>query len=437
MIVQRRRSRRGVLVSAGATVALPFLESLAPRTASAATQAKRLLFYYVPCGIHMAGWTPATTGPAYALTPILKPLETLRADVSVITGLANLPARPDGPGDHASGTGAFLTCAHPKKTEGSDIQNGVSVDQIAAGALAKATKFPSLQLGIDGGSSAGGCDSGYSCAYARSISWAGPATPLPKIINPQTVFDQLFEGLDATVSPAERDRRRRYKTSVLDFALADATALRTKLGVTDRRKVDEFMGGVREIERQVADKTMMSGCQIPARPSATLAYQEHVRLMSDIMVLAFQCDLVRVATFMIGNAGSNRTYPFIGVPGAHHQLSHHQMAPANLAALQTIGTWEVEQFAYLLGKMKAVTEGTGTLLENSAVFFSSEIEDGDAHRHTNLPVLLAGKGGGALHPGSHIIKKDQPIANLFLAMLGSVGVNMPAFGNSTGPLADL
>lgn len=438
MIRRWRGSRRAFLTGAGATLTLPWLESVAPRAALAQPSApRRLLFYYIPNGIHMASWTPREEGAAYTLTPILRPLEPVRDKVLVLSGLQNLPARPDGPGDHASGTGAFLTCAHPKKTEGADIQNGVSVDQVAAEVLGKATRFPSLQLGIDGGASAGGCDSGYSCAYARNISWAGPQTPLPKITNPQTVFDRLFQGLEATISAAERARRQRLKKSVLDAVRADVEALGPRLGATDRRKLDEFATGVRALERRIDEAAAASTCPTPARPEATLPYPEHVRLMTDLTVVALQCDLTRVVTFMLGNAGSNRSYSFLNVPGAHHQISHHQMNAENLKSLETIDTWEVEQFTALLTKMNAVTDGTGTLLDNAAVFFSSEIEDGDAHRHTNLPVLLAGGGRGAFRGGRHVTHRGQPIANLFMAMLASAGVNAPSFGDSTGVLPGL
>ncbi len=440
----RSLSRRAFIGGSGAAIALPFLESLVPRVARAqgAGPAKRLLFYFIPNGIHMAAWTPSAQGAGYGMTPILKPLEPLRNDFSVITGLANLNAKPDGAGDHASGTGAFITCAHPRKTEGSNIQNGISADQIAAQAIGKMTRFPSLQLGIDGGASAGRCDSGYSCAYARNISWASATQPLPKLTNPQTVFDRLFEGFDPSVSVAEQEKRRRYKKSVLDFAISDAQSLNQRLGTTDRRKVDEFLTGVRDLERQIATAAppSSSGCGSIPRPAATLPYQDHVKVMADLMVIAMQCDLTRVISFMLGNAGSNRSYSFIGVSGAHHQISHHQGNPSNFASLQKIDIWEVQQLYYLLNKMKNVTEGSTNLLYNSAVFFSSEISDGNRHNHTDYPVILAGHAGGSFKPGRHIaypVANNTKLSNLLTAMVATVGVANPKLGDSTASMTGL
>jgi Protein of unknown function (DUF1552) len=432
-------SRRLFLGGSGVAIALPFLESLLPRTARAQPPVppKRLVYYFVPNGMHMPAWRPTTQGADYAITPILKPLEALRRDFSVVSGLVNAPARPDGPGDHASGTGAFITCAHPKKTEGADIQNGVSADQIAANAIGKATRFPSLQLGLEGGSSAGGCDSGYSCAYSRNISWSGPATPLPKLTNPQTVFDRLFEGFDPASTAAEQERRKRLKKSVLDFAVADAQSLSTKLGRTDQHKLDEYLTGVRGLERRIGEGAVT--CTPGTRPATNPAVQEHVRIMSDLMIIAMQCDLTRVITFMLGNGGSGRTFPFLNVTGGHHQLSHHQSSQANFDALQKIDIWEMEQLFYFLDKMKSVAEGGSNMLYNSVVFVSSEISDGDRHNHDDMPILVAGHGGGALMPGRHIVfapASKLSVGNLLVTMNSTVGVTDPV-GDSTGALPNL
>jgi hypothetical protein len=441
MTFSRRSFVQRVIGGSGTALALPFLESLVPRTAraQAAAAPRRLLYYYLPCGIHMAGYKPKTEGADYAITPILKPLEPLRGDFTVVSGLANMLARPDGPGDHASGTGAFITCAHPKKTEGEDIQNGISADQVAANVIGKTTRFPSLQLGLEGGSSAGGCDSGYSCAYARNISWSGPATPLPKLTNPQTVFDRLFMGFDPTATAAEQERRRRLKKSVLDFAVADVQSLNAKLGRTDRRKVDEYLTGVRALEGRLTETVVT--CTPGTRPAASNpAVTDHARIMTDLMVLAMQCDLTRVISFMLGNAGSGRSFTFLGVTGGHHQLSHHQMNQTNLDAIQKINIWEMEQIAYLLQKMKGITDSDGnSMLFNSAVFVSSEISDGDRHNHDDMPVILAGNGGGVLKPGRHLLfptATRTPLSNLLLAMNATAGVT-DKFGDGTAPLANL
>jgi hypothetical protein len=429
------------LGGAGAAVALPLLRSVLPRSARAGALERpvRMLAYYVPNGIHMQAFTPATSGADYALTPMLQPLANVRDSVLVLTGLANNPARPDGPGDHAAGTGSFITATHVYKTEGADIRNGISLDQVAANALGSATRFPSLQLGTHGGSSSGGCDSGYSCAYSRNISWAGPTSPLPKTVNPQAAFDLLFAGFDPDASAEEQETRRRRKLSVLDSVLADVHALEPKLGASDREKLDEYFTGIRAIETRLQEP-FAPLCEIGERPGSDPSFPDKARIMADLIVLAFQCDLTRIASFMLGNAGSGQSFSFIGVGEAHHQISHHQGVQENYDKLQTIGTWELGELAYLLEKMQAVDEGDGTtMLDNSMVFFSSEISDGNAHNHNNMPIVLAGSAGGALSSGRHVIYDGQPpVANLFISMLRAMGVDIDAFGDdSTGPLDGL
>lgn len=440
MIGYRKLSRRLFLGGVGATLALPFLDSALPRRArsQAMKPPTRLLAYYVPCGIRMEHWTPKSQGPGYDLPPILAPLASVQAQVSVLTGLANRPARPDGAGDHASGTGAFLTCSHPHKTEGADIANGISLDQQLASSLGDATPLRSLQVGIDGGGSAGGCDSGYSCAYARNVSWSGPATPLPKLTDPRTVYDRLFAGFDAQQSQAELQRRVRQNSSLLDYVLADAQALDPRLGQTDRRKLDEYMTGVRELELRLKSAASGPSCDPGPRPASDLAFPEHVRLMTDLMVLAFECDVTRFTTFMLGNGGSGRSYDFLGVAGGHHEISHHQGDLGKRDNLTTIGTWEVEQFVYLLQRMQAIDEGGQSMLANSVLFFSSEIEDGDSHSHFNMPILLAGGAGGAFTQGKHIAFPSEPsVGNLFVSILQAFGLPDTSFGDGTAPLSGL
>jgi hypothetical protein len=431
-------SRRAFLGGAGVLLALPALNSLVGREAAAEDAvARRILTFYVPNGIHMAKWTPAQTGASYELSPILSPLAKVKKKLLVLTNLNNKPARPDGPGDHASGTSGFLTCRHVVKTEGAGIKNGISMDQVAAEKLKQSTRIASLQLGMDGGSSVGDCDSGYSCAYARNISWASETQPLPKTVSPQVVFDLLFDGFDPEATAADKARRLKYRTSILDYTLADAKRLHPRLGVSDQRKLDEYMTGVFELEERLHKTNAGAACSTIPRPPEGLAYPEKVKLMLDLMVLAFQCDATRVISFMLGNAGSGRSYEFLGITGGHHELSHHQGMQANLDKLEKIDTWEIEQYAYLLEKMDAVIDINGkTLLDNSAVYFSSEIEDGNAHRHTNLPVLLAGSCAGSWTTGQHITYPDAPpLANLFTTMLGAVGAPVNTFGDEgTGPL---
>jgi hypothetical protein len=308
-----------------------------------------------------------------------------------------------------------------------------------ANALGDKTTLRSLQVGIDGGASAGGCDSGYSCAYANNVSWAGPATPLPKLVDPGTVFDRLFAGVDAQATKAELAARLRRNKSVLDYVLADASSLQARVGHTDTHKLDEYMTGVRELEKRISSANSGPICDPGARPPKDFTYQDQVTLMSDLMVLAMQCDVTRFITFMLGNAGSNRGYDFLGVTGGHHELSHHGGDPVKLDALTKIGTWEVEQLVYLLSAMDKVDEGDGTLLDHSTVFFSSEIEDGDTHAHTNMPILLAGAAGGAFKPGKHITFANEPsVGKLFVSILQAFGLPDTRFGDATdGPLAGL
>lgn len=436
-------SRRTLLRGVGAAMALPLLEQMLPSVARAqatgAPPPRRLVAFYVPNGIHMAKWTPAATGASYTMTEILQPLAPVKSDLLVLTGLANRPAQPDGAGDHASGTGAFITARHPVKTNGAGISNGISMDQVAANAFKQWTKFPSLELGVIGGGSSGDCDSGYSCAYANNISWANATTPLAKEINPQAVFDRLFAAVDPNQTPAAIARRKAYKQSVLDAVKGDSAALKGKLGKTDRTKLEQYEAGIRDIEVRLQSTVPQYSCDPGARPNAPTDIRERTKMMLDLMVLAFQCDVTRVATFMLGNAGNYYVYNFLGLTEGHHTYSHHQGSQANYDALTKIDIWEMEQFSYLLQKMKAVIEPDGTMLDNSAVFLSSEIEDGDAHRHTNMPVLVAGKAGGNLTPGRHVrYSTEKPVANLFVSLLDAVGVPTTSFGqDSTGPLDQL
>lgn len=431
-------SRRAFLGGAGAILALPMLEATMPTKARAGDNiARRFIAWYVPNGINMAKWTPALEGAAYDLSPILTPLLDVKSKLFVLSGLNNTPGQPEGAGDHAGGTSAFLTCRHVVKTEGADIKNGISMDQVAASVVGQATRIPSLQLGTEGGGSAGGCDSGYSCAYTRNISWASETQPLSKTVNPQVVFDQLFGGFDPAATEAEKAKRLKYRTSVLDYALGEANSLSGRLGSTDRRKLEEYMDGVRDLETKLGKGTGPV-CEPIDKPPASLDYPSHVKLMCDLMVLALQCDATRVITFMMRNAGSGMNHDFIGAPGAHHDLSHHNSEQAKLDLLEVIDTWEVAQFAYLVKKLDSVQEGTGTLLDNCAVYFSSEIADGNAHGHKDMPVLLAGSAGGVFSPGRHIKYAGAPLANLFTSILSAMGVDLKTFGeDGTGTLPGL
>lgn len=422
-------SRRSFLRAAGVSLSLPLLPSLLPRDAWAqdGTPPVRLLYYYVPCGIHMAHWTPNATGPGYDLPPILKPLASIQDKVSVISGLANMSGRDSRPGDHARGTGCFITCELP--TYGS-VLLGPSIDQVVAASIGDQTPFPSLQLGIDGGANSGNCDSGYACAYQRSISWVNDTTPLPKIVDPRILFDQLFTGVGGE-DPVLAERRRQLKLSILDNVAQDATRLQSRMAASDKVKLDQYLTGVREVEKRI-DALGTNVCVPPDRPGRGLDVPTRVDIMSDLMKIAFECDLTRVITFMLANGGSGRSHSWIGTPGNHHGFSHHQGNPASHLALSQINTWEIEVFASFLAKLDGVSETNGTLLDNSLIMLGSEISDGNRHNHDDLPVLLAGGGGGAVTPGRHIafnVSDREPVANLLLSMADAAGVPLTRFGS--------
>ena len=430
-------SRRMFLGGAGAMIALPLFESLLPRVARGAdptTPPRRFLAFYVPNGIEMASWTPAAEGTSWVPPRILEPLAPYRSKVMVVTGVANRPARPDSIGDHGSGCGAFLTATHVVKTEGADIRAGKSVDQVAADKLSANLPFRSLELGIEGGASVGGCDSGYSCAYTRNISWQDPTTPRPKLTSPRVAFERMFAGFDPNVTAQELQKRLRYRTSVLDYARGQTEELRGRLGRADQAKLDQYLTGVRELERRLASPSAVC---VPGMAPGELSYPDHVKFMLDLTALVLRCDQTRVATFMLGNAGSNRAHTQIGVPDPHHELSHHQNDPAKRARLVEIDRWEVEQLAYLLGRLESYKELDGSsILDHTVLFFSSEIEDGNSHSHFNMPVLIAGGGGGTLATGRHIRYTNQPtMGDLFVSLLAAAGAPVSTFGDDgTRPL---
>jgi hypothetical protein len=428
-------SRRAFLGGAGVMVSLPFLEAMIPRAqALGSATAKRLLVFYVPNGIHMPAWTPSTTGPGFDLKPILQPLEPFKEQLLVVSGLANVPGQPDGFGDHAAGGGAFLTCTQVNKSE-TEITNGTSMDQVLAEHVGDQTVIPSLQLGLEGGGNTGNCDSGYACAYVRNISWVGN-TPLSKITSPTTAFDLMFAGFDPGATTQELALRKANRLSVLDRTLAQANALDAKLGHSDRIKLDQYLDSVRELELKVEAEESAPSCDAGASPGEPEDVTSRARVMCDLMVKAFECDRTRIISFMLANAASLRTFGFLGYPNGHHLYSHHANDPANFAAIQAINIWEMEQLAYLLGRMASVTEVDGsTLLDNSIVYCSSEVEDGNAHYHFNLPVVVAGRGGGSIQSGRHVIHDGVPLANLYLSMLQGLGADVDEFGDSNGALS--
>jgi hypothetical protein len=413
-------------------VGLPLLEAMLPRRAHAADDARRMLFVMIPNGIHMQAWTPSQTGSDFELPPILAPLEPIRHKVHVLSGFRNDPAKPSGSGDHTSGVGSFLSCVKVPKSE---IRNGTTIDQYYAEALGTATPVPSIRLGMDGDTGYCG-DGGYNCAYSRNISWI-ENTPQSKLTEPGAAFDLLFSGYDASESTEDLTAIRELRQSVLDSAVQDATALQAKLGQDDRQKVQEYLDSVRDLENRIQTQPTVGSCDVGGAPGGSDGAEEKMRTLMDIMVKAFQCDQTRCISFMTGNAVSGRDFGFIGASGNHHSISHHGGSQSNYDKLQIINTWEMEQFAYLLTQLDNSLEADGsTILDNSMVFLSSEVSDGNRHNHDNLPVLLAGTGGGVLaETGLHSEFPDERLSNLFLTLLQRYGVDINSYGDdSTGTL---
>lgn len=440
-------SRRHFLRGAGAAVALPYLDAMVPAFAASRALKRdapsRLAFVYIPNGVIQEAWTPASEGAEFEFTRILKPLEAYREDVLVVSGLTHNTGRAlgDGPGDHARAASSFLTGIHPKKTAGADIRLGISVDQVAANAIGGETRYASMELGIEPGRLAGNCDSGYSCAYSNSISWRGEKTPNPPEIDPSQVFDRMFGEIEAPISSAERAKRRARQRSVLDHVLGDAQRLRTSVGPTDRQKLDEYFTSVRDVEKRIAATEGQAGLSRPEmdRPQGIPAnYAEHARLMFDLMALAFQTNMTRVATFMMGREGSNLTYPDIQVDRAHHGMTHHRGDPGKVEDITKVNAYHAEQFAYFVDKLASIADGEARLLDNVMLVYGSGIGDGNRHTHHDLPVLLAGGGRGRLHPGRHVrYPAETPMNNLYLSLLDRIGVRTETLGDGTGTLDHL
>jgi len=443
--MSHRLSRRTILKGLGSAVALPSLEAMLPSSAAAQTvqsaqKPVRMAYMFVPNGMNMSHWTPTAEGTAFELPSTLAPLAKVKDKLTVFTGLAqrNAFALGDGPGDHARSTAVWLTGVHPKKTAGADIRNGPSVDQIAAQRIGNRTKFASLELGCERGAQAGDCDSGYSCAYSSNISWRSETTPVAKEVNPRLVFERLVGDGEAGEEAESRFRRERYRKSILDMVLDDAISLRKELGKRDVQKLDEYLEGVREIERRLEriekenPTAMLSGAQRPKGIPAD--YGEHIRLMGDMMILAFQSDLTRISTFMLANDGSNRPFRQIGITDGHHDISHHGNTADKMEKKRQIDRWQVEQVAYILERMNSIKEADGsTLLDNSMVLFGAGISDGNRHNHDDLPIVMAGSAAGSFRTGRHVkFTRETPLTNLFITMLDRVGVDVEKLGDSTG-----
>jgi hypothetical protein len=429
----------------GTAVALPLLDSMVPAlnaSKGAASGAPvRLGFVYVPNGIIPAAWTPTAEGANWEFNRTMKPIEPFRDQLTVVSGLAQINGRAlgDGAGDHGRAGATWLTGAHPKKTEGAGIHAGISADQVAAKEFGKSTQLASLEIGLDSPSLAGGCDSGYSCAYTNTISWRSPTTPLPMEMNPRALFERLFGDGDST-DPAARMKTLKDQSSILDYITGDIDRMETNLGARDRGKLSEYMDSIRDVERRIQKaEEQNASMKMPVieRPAGVPAdLEEHAKLMMDLQVIAFQADLTRVITFMIAREGSNRSYRQIGVSDGHHSVTHHGNDPEKVEKTTLIDTYHVKLFSYYLGKLQSTRDGDGSLLDHSLILYGSSICDGNAHTHHNLPLVLAGGGSGQVKGGRHIrFPEETHMNNLLMTMLDKAKVPLPEqLGDSTGEL---
>ena len=445
MLTKKSIARRTFLRGLGTTMALPLLDAMIPAMMTAAQVASskapvRLGFAYVPNGIiNLKGeWKPATTGSGFEFASTMKPLEAYRDRLLVVSGLTQNGGRAlaDGPGDHARAGASWLTGVHPKKTEGADIHCGISADQIAARELGKQTQIASLEIGLEAAGLAGGCDSGYSCAYTNTVSWRSATTPLPVDVNPRSVFERLF-GDGQSTDPAARLARMKEDSSILDFMMEDVSRMKVGLGARDKGKLTEYLDAIRDIERRIQlAEAQNANFKMPLMDKPVGIpddFDEHAKLMIDLQVIAFQADLTRVGTLMIAREGSNRSYKQVGVPDGHHSVTHHQQDPEKIAKTIKINEVHVKTFAYYVEKMKNTPDGDGSLLDHSLLLYGSSINDGNAHTHHDLPLVLVGSAGGSVKGGRHIAYPvETPMNNLLLTMLDKAGVRTDKFGDSTG-----
>ncbi len=434
--------RRSFLRGVGATLALPLLDAMSPAFATARKVVPRLSFMYIPNGINISQWTPVGSGKEFTFSPTLKSLEPFRERVNVLSGLAlhSADRMNDGAGDHSRATGAFLSGCHAKRTQGADLFLGVTADQIAARSLGKDNLLPSLELGIDDRKAAPLCDEGYTCAYSNTLSWSSANTPLPVENDPRLVFERLFgEGGDAR----QRGNRLRENRSILDSVTGEMKQLQGTLGTPDKQRVDQYFDAIRQVELRLQrveaqnneSPTFTAGMSRPL--GAPDKFEDHIRLMFDLQVLAFQSDITSVTTLVFAEERSGRSYPQVGVPDAHHSVSHHDNNPEKLAKVARIDAFHVQQVAYLLGKLRDTQDGEGNLLDNSMIVYGAGISNGNVHDHSPLPVLLCGGGAGQLQGGRHIVYENEPpLSNVLRNVLDKAGVHVDHLGESTG-IADL
>jgi hypothetical protein len=447
IVTSKRMSRRTVLRGLGATMALPWLDAMMPAFGSvrlsAASPIPRLVTVYVPNGMQMEHWTPSIEGPAFELTRTLASLEPFRDQLLVVSGLVHETANPlpgEGAGDHARAGACYLTGVHPRKTEGADIRAGISADQVVARHVGQETQLASLELGCDPNYFLGACDAGYSCAYGNTLSWRDETTPLPVEVNPRAVFERMFGDAEDT-SPEVRRRRIAEDRSILDGLLRDVARLKSDLGPGDRHKLEQYLAAVRDAERRIQAAERQADRELPVieKPSGVPEnYADHVRLMFDLQVLAFQTDLTRVTTFMMSREVSSRTYPELGIPDPHHPLSHHQDDSAKMEKLAKVNAFHVSLLGHFLEQLRQTSDGDGTLLDQVMVTYGCGISNSNLHLHDNLPMLVAGGGAGQLKGGRHLrYPDDTPMTNLLLTLLDKMKVPVDRLGDSSGRLREL
>jgi hypothetical protein len=444
MITRKAIPRRTFLRGFGtAAIGLPFLDAMAPALSANTTAAPpvRMAFFYLPNGMIMDAWNPDYAGRLGELPRTLKALAPYKDDMLLLGNLTHNTGRAllDGAGDHGRCSGSYLTGIQVKKSL-VDIKAGVSFDQIVAREIGGQTRFPSLELGMDDARQAGDCDSGYSCAYTNNLAWRSETQPLPPILNPRVLFERLF-GSGQPMTPEERARQAKYRRSILDFVTGDTRKLESALGPTDRRKLDEYLSAIREVERQI-ERAESDNQQIDPhmdKPYGVPAdFAEHFKLMSDMIAIAFQADLTRVVTFLVTHEGTSRPYRELGIPDGHHPLTHHRNQPDLIEKVRRINEYHVQQFAGFVEKMKASREGDRSLLDNCMIVYGAGLSDPNAHLHEDLPTLVVGRGGNYFKTGRRVLaRRETPMCNLFLTMMDRMGVRMERFGDSTGRLEGL
>jgi len=450
-ITRKALGRRTFLRGVGTAIGLPFLDAMVPALSfgKAAAAPVRTAFVYVPIGAIMDHWNPSYTGELGELPRILKPMEPFKKDMLMLSNLTHNGGRAllDGGGDHARATGGYLSGVQPRKnasdasfTNAAAIKAGITADQVIANQIGSKTRFASLEVGMEDSQQAGNCDSGYSCAYTNNLAWKSDSQPMPPVLDPRALFERMF-GDDGDLSPQARERRNLYRRSILDHVTEDSKKLEGRLGPSDRAKLDQYMTSVREVEVRIEQNEKNNQHVDPGmeKPGGTPGdFAEHFKLQSDMITIAFQADLTRTVTFLVGREGSNRAYREIGVPEGHHNLTHHRNNPEMIERVAQINCYHMRTFAAWMEKMKAHREGDGSLLDNCMIVYGSGISDGNRHTHEDLPTLILGSGGGYLKTGRRIVyRRETPICNLYLTMMEGMGVHQDTFGDATGHLPEL